>query len=360
MARRKSDIQADAPGQDSFLDVVANLVGIMIILIMVVGFAAKKAIVEAGPLAAIPAEESLGPLTEFPDAPPASSVNLEELEKQFVASIQETAAVEANIAETNAKIKREKFEVDFRRTERDKILNLISAAEQAIKEERGKLNGNQQQQFDLAQQLAAAKAKLEELDRLKTSVMQSTPSAGIVEHLPTPMAKTVFGKEMHFRLLGRRLSYVPWDEFIEKFKADAQQKVRKMADTPKITETIGPVQGYWMRYTLKRVDTKVAVPTGNAIQTRVQLDRFSLISENDDAGEPVEVALQPQSEIHSLLRGRDPNHTTITVWVYPDSYGEFRRIKQDLFKLGFLCAARPMPEGHPIGGSPEGSRSSAQ
>ena len=27
MPRRKSDIQADAPGQDSFLDVVANLMG---------------------------------------------------------------------------------------------------------------------------------------------------------------------------------------------------------------------------------------------------------------------------------------------------------------------------------------------
>ena len=43
--RRKSNSKAEAPGQDSFLDVVANLVGILIILVMIVSAHAKKAMI---------------------------------------------------------------------------------------------------------------------------------------------------------------------------------------------------------------------------------------------------------------------------------------------------------------------------
>ena len=35
--RRRARQIADEPGQDSFLDIVANLVGILIILVMIVG-----------------------------------------------------------------------------------------------------------------------------------------------------------------------------------------------------------------------------------------------------------------------------------------------------------------------------------
>jgi hypothetical protein len=56
----------------------------------------------------------------------------------------------------------------------------------------------------------------------------------------------------------------------------------------------------------------------------------------------------------------EPNRTTVTVWVYPDSFNEFRQLKADLFQRGYATAGRPMPEGHPIGGSPDGSRSAAE
>ena len=39
---------------------------------------------------------------------------------------------------------------------------------------------------------------------------------------------------------------------------------------------------------------------------------------------------------------------------------DYRTIKAELFKRGYLCAARPMPHGQPIGGAPDGTRSSAE
>jgi hypothetical protein len=67
-----------------------------------------------------------------------------------------------------------------------------------------------------------------------------------------------------------------------------------------------------------------------------------------------------QSEFATLVRSLDPNRATITIWVYPDSFQHYRAFKKYLFDRGFLTAARPLPEGHPIGGSPDGSRSAAE
>jgi hypothetical protein len=60
------------------------------------------------------------------------------------------------------------------------------------------------------------------------------------------------------------------------------------------------------------------------------------------------------------LASRKPRETVVTVWVYPDSFEKFRQLKAQLFAEGFLCAARPLPEGVRIGASPQGTRSSAQ
>ena len=77
-------------------------------------------------------------------------------------------------------------------------------------------------------------------------------------------------------------------------------------------------------------------------------------------GPPLSEALRDGSGFLERLSGHDPNRTTVTVWVYPDSFNEFRALKAELFRRGYLAAGRPMPAGHPIGGSPDGSRSAAQ
>ena len=53
-----------------------------------------------------------------------------------------------------------------------------------------------------------------------------------------------------------------------------------------------------------------------------------------------------------MLGAFNPNAVTVTVWVYPDSFPEFRELKEELYQLGFLTASRPMPDGQPISGSP--------
>jgi hypothetical protein len=77
-------------------------------------------------------------------------------------------------------------------------------------------------------------------------------------------------------------------------------------------------------------------------------------------GETIDEAMDPQSNLRAVLARHKSRDTTITLWTYPDSFGEFRRLKKELYLLGFPIAGRPLPADAPIGGSPRGSKSAAQ
>lgn len=340
MTRRKPP-STEAPGQDSFLDIVANLVGILIILVMVIGVRAKDAMLEAAPVAV--------------NDEAAAQAEIEVADAMKVAH-----AVEQDIQQLKSKINREAFEIEYRRKERDKIQLILATAEQALAEKRGELDTEQQRQFDSQRELIAARAELSGLQRSVQAAEGSIPKTAIIEHLPTPMAKTVFGKEIHFMLSAGKITYVPWDELVDKLQDEARQKMWRLKDAAQITETVGPIGGFLMRYQLKRTQQTVTTRAGTAVQQRVELDNFVLLPVDESLGEPVAEAFLEGSKLHSVLVKNNPDKTTLTIWTYPDSFNEFRDLKQQLFSRGYLTASRPMPEGVPIGGSPRGTRSAAQ
>jgi hypothetical protein len=337
--RRNTPSQAEAPGQDSFLDVTTNLVGILIILVMVIGTRARQAMVQADP-----------------NQPAETGTAQADLEAARAA----TQAVEQDIHNIDTKIKRQDFESGYRAAERDKFLQLVTVAERDLEKRRHQLDGAQRAALDQQRALRQARTELEDLKAGRRSIDNSRPPPTVIEHLPTPLAKTVFGKEAHFRLLGGRLAYVPWEELVTQLKAEAPHKVWKLNDLSQITEVIGPVRGFRMQYTLCQTSRVAQVGRAIATERRVELDRFMLVPVSEDLGEPLAAALQPNSEFRTLLTGYDPNRTTVTVWVYPDSFQDFRTLKAELYRLGYLTAGRPLPAGRLIGGSPEGTRSAAE
>ncbi len=72
------------------------------------------------------------------------------------------------------------------------------------------------------------------------------------------------------------------------------------------------------------------------------------------------LALEQGSDFRRSLAKILPGRTTITIWVYPDGFDAFRQIRKELYRLGYTIAARPLPPGASISGSPEGSKSAAQ
>ena len=333
--RPNSDLES---GQDAFLDIVANLVGILIIMVMVVGVRTKEAWVEAA------------------DEVPQSTEDAAQLEAEKLAVEQMESDVHAIAAEAQ----RLGLTVAARRQERSRIQLLITALEKSLEERKGALDEDQRQEFELRERLAARQTDLAQLRRQAQATQDAASAPIVLEHLPTPMAKTVFGDEAHFRLLAGRIVEVPWDQLVQRLKQEAPDKLWKLRDAPSITETIGPIDGFRMHYTLRKVNGQTHQRTETVAQQRIELERFTLSAVPGVIGETVDAALAENSAFARAVARRDPRRTTITVWTYPDGFEDFRRVKQWLHDRGFLSAGRPLPEGFPIGGAPTGTRSAAQ
>jgi hypothetical protein len=93
---------------------------------------------------------------------------------------------------------------------------------------------------------------------------------------------------------------------------------------------------------------------------RYDLQSWELVPEFENRGETYEATKNPISEFSRSINRMSPGRTTITLWVYPDSFTLYRRLRNELSEKGFSIAARPLPDGMTIRGSPMGTQSAAQ
>ena len=335
--RRQDD--DSAAGQDSFLDIVANIVGILIILLMIVGLRAKNA-----------------PVTLSVPGPEQQAA-----QNDLKSELATEASLHADVLRTNEEIKNLLLAKQERFAERSQLALMQAAVEHKIRERRGQLDAAAQAEFDHGRSLAAAEARLEELrqEEQRAGSVQAAPIR--VETYPTPLSKTVNGRELHVQLRAGRLTVIPWDELLEELKSTFQQKIYKMQTQSELSDQFGPIGGFRVRYTMERHDVSMRTyeETGGG-GSYVRLKKFSLMPVSSQLGEPFNAALAEGSEFRQSLSRHRPDWTTVTIWTYQDSFDEFRRLRKELYQLGYAVAGRPLPEGMPIGGSPEGTRSAAE
>ena len=339
--RRKRD--DSAPGYDSFLDIVANLVGILVILIMVIGVRAKDAWTQS--TESLDVEEVAEVVEELPDVD-ASRAELATLTDQLDATHLSMVAVEKELGSQR----------DLQESLHDESVRL---QRKAISEQQ-KLKALEVESGELMESIRDAAEQLGKFQDEREQIERDRNAPAVIQHFPTPLAAAVFGREEHFRLLNGRLAHVPLNELTAQLRSEASRKVWKLEDSPTITETIGPLEQFSLRYTLLKREERIQTPSGVVRRQAVELDRFILIPASQEIGVPLHEALRSGGDFDRRLRDLVPSETTITVWTYPDSFGEFRELREYLRKRGYLTAARPLPSGHPIGGSPRGTRSAAQ
>lgn len=344
------------------MDVVANLVGILLIVVMLVGLRTKDVLVERERQAALAEAKE-----DAPAAPPASTAPTSEVAAAPEAALQEAAAIERTaddiereMQELARQIKLESQTVELRRAERTQVQMILASAKVEIDSRAQKLDAARRESLDLVAKVHEANAKIVDLSRARSSVESQVDRPVPLPHVPTPMAQTVFGRELHFRLKDDRLLYVPWDAMVEELKIDAEKNAWKLRDSPRIEERIGPFEGYRMEYALVRKAHVREHAGGVATMQSIELESFTVEPIEEPAGEPIEVALSPESDFSRRLGQVSPKAYTVTLWVYPDSFRRFREIREALMQKGFLTASRPMPADQKIGGSPSGSRSMTQ
>jgi hypothetical protein len=330
--RRPVADESNAIGSDSFLDVVTNIVGILIILVMVVGMRAKNA----------------------PPVEAADQASPRSIDPQIEALAAQAADVHRDIYQLHQQATSVEQELALQEAGRNQLAVIVAAAEQEIDERKAKLDSAKREQVEQQLQMKSA---LAELDLVRGQIEQAAavrPRSVEIKTYATPISKTVFGKEIHFQLAGGRIAYIPIEELFELARDETRRNMTRVAELTNRVMTVGPKQGFEMHYT---VDVTVHERQG---QMTIGSKEWQVIPVQSPLGESIDEALGSDSNFRHMLARGSPKDATITLWTYPDSFPEYRVLNDELHRLGYASAGRPLPKGFPIGGSPHGSKSAAQ
>jgi hypothetical protein len=336
-------------GQDSFLDIVANLVGILIILVVVVGAQAKVAWKPSEPV-----EDRSAEITELAES-------LEKKRDQALRLDRDNELLEEEIH------KQAVAAIHLNQVRHEMLLQ-IEIAEQLLAEKKEaqqqKLTDQQQAELALIDQERQLERRLAEINQsLRAVATVSQQKTEIIEHHPNPIAKTVFTEEIHFQIRGGKIVYVPLEELLSRMKSEVRAKVEQLRNSPSVISTVGPIQNFQLQYELIGEIVRQSTPNGVLERTVVHFNGFQLFPSSDDLGVPVAAALdggERMSDFRRILQRQTPQKTTISLWVYPDSFTQYNAVKHWLYQQGYQVACWPLDADKRISGSPSGFRTSAQ
>jgi nucleoid-associated protein YgaU len=331
MPRPKPEDVSSA-GQDSFLDVVTNIVGILIILVMVVGGRVQQIVLSAAPQARAKAAE---------------------LEREIEERDQAAALVESEVAELAEQARTVATAAAYAGESRVALATAVAAAKVELAKRKDSADKDRITAAEAASRRKELQAEIERCTLEAEGIAHAPVTAKEVLAYPTPIARTVTGEELHFQIDQGRIAYIPLVELFELAKTQTRRHSGSLSTMAQRIETVGPIQDFSLDYV---IDVKIDQARG---QVLVRSREWVVRPSGPGIGETLEEAIQPQSRFRRVLGDVRPD-TTVTLWCYPDSFEQFRALREELHRLGIPTAGRPMPEGAPIGGSTEGSKSVVQ
>jgi hypothetical protein len=328
-------------GHDAFLDVVANLVGILIILVVIVGSQSSQVIEQ------IETTESLAAYAE-----PEHLEQIEAVSRTAIAAARDSDKLERLIAIHDAKL-------EANRQKRAQLMDIVAVARQVVDEHRSTLDTKLAHTLKQKAEFEQGQARLASLRGERSSIDSQKAPTVAIEHLPTPMAKTVYHDEIHLQLKNNRISVVPIEVLLKEVAESAKMSLRGSGEGQQ-SEVAGPIRGWVAKHVIERRTGMATRGVQTQMVRSVQMLRIVFEPLNPNAGQTIDDVLSGRSEVDVELAGRNPDRTTVTTWVYPDSFATHRRLQEYLYHKGFATAARPLNQDDPIAASPGGDRSRAQ
>ena len=392
MSKRRAPPEEAEFGSDAFLDVISNMVGILIILILMAAFRAKQApVTDEELVAAVDATERLSDpdadrvvsgkalAAGLLDSPAASALPLtngradpepdldaeqaldderqrlltraaqfEELSRRLEAELQDKDVQPANSSLLAAQAKQQTSDLAL-----NKLKSVLSQSLQTHGQIKASLQAEQSE-------IAALQQRLDELNLELRSVAQQERKKEKLAHKVTPIGLLVQGREIFFRVVRGRISSVPMLELSSLVGDKIQQNRDWLIRNNRHTGQVGPIEGYVMKYEVVR---ELGGPLGDASlrpgMVKLEVPRFTVEPQLNLYDEKVSESLEPEGLFVRKL-AQTPPDTTVTLWIYPDSFAEYRQLSSFAQRHGFVVAARPLPTGLPITGSSHGSKSVGQ
>jgi len=391
MSRRAQRAELEF-GSDSFLDVVCNIVGILIILIVVVGVRLQRQPLPADPklaeqiAAAAAAAEALtakqnaavqtagqnrlslqNSLTSLETDERQLQQELQSITADSLAAQQETAGVRAKLTaqqtQRDTQGRREQKLAAERNATAARVASLqnsLKLSEQKHSELEAALRRTLDTEKQTQQKNRTVAVETLQLTEQLTAAQQQTQPADRLNHRLSPVTKPVESDDVHFRVDGGKVSIIPLQDLLDRLKDQVLARRSTIMRFNQFEGVVGPVGGYSMKYTVEKEGGSAleSLQTGD-LRVRVSVSKWQLQAEESLLQESVADALRPGSRFRQQLETCPPD-SVVTIWVYENSFEQFAAIRELAHGLRLRVAARPLPDGTPIVGSPNGSRSSAQ
>ena len=345
--RPRAPEEIGGDGQDSFLDVVSNLVGVLIILVMIAGTRARNVAADAA-------------LEQAAESPSAASTPQNAEQIAYVAAAKSLAETRQNVVrlqneteDLNARTLDVERQADAAEAEYRAVFQTLAEIDAEIELASRRRSDADKIAFDLKSEIFEKEKKRDDLRQEKDALAAARPQASVLENIPTPISRPVDGREGFFRLKNGRISHVPLNEFQERlrlyfknFRGDFENKT--------LEDKFGPSEGYSFHFFVDLEKRR----SGDEIVYSANFRYGECVPSGDELGEPVDEALSnPNSVFREKLLKYVRDDTTITVFVYRDSFEYLRDVKKFVFSSGYQLALRPLPDDAPIAVSPEGTQS---
>ncbi|MEZ6131011.1 MAG: hypothetical protein R3C59_20260 [Planctomycetaceae bacterium] len=404
MSRRSSDGEQEF-GSDSFLDIIANIVGILIILIVIAGVKVARQKDGGDRIAMLPVSAQQIPdeptgltvaptiwpwngqdtLTTTSEDPSAEQREAEARNSDLDRQISELTLNLRRLQQTAANSDRELQQLLESAQQQQQTLQLQANRRNSLFREQTRVSEDvfrlQQSVLSIDEQATAYQLTLTSLSKrhryvqgalqqvsMETQklreVLESVEGPAVdgerLNHRLSPVGESVVEDELHFRLSAGRIAHVPLMSLLDRLKEQVSSRRSVVMKFHRYEGMVGPVEGFRMQYIVERNSTSPlkALQYGqNAFH--ISVARWTVLPAETLEAEPVAAALRIGSRFRQLLEATDPQ-TAITVWLYPGDFQYFHQIREFAHGLNLRVAARPLPEGTQIAGSPNGSRSTSQ
>ena len=347
--RRRRDVPFSF---DSFLDVVANVCGIIIRLILVVWVGARS-------------YTALKHLAVSPEPPPEAVASAGEDDTpdppdgELAEERRALADVEAALLTQLRDLAEARGRVEQTGRERDAVAARRRAADDTLAGLRRAAGGER-----------TGAAALPPVEELKERLRRLSEEAKALEALPparralryrTPVSRPLDAEELMFECRRGRVTFVDVAALIEEVKRGLGDKAETLKRTWEVSDVAGPAGPFRLRYAVERLRDGLGAgapdPGGGF---RYGLSSWVVEPVTEARGETAAEALKPTSEFRQIVDHLDPRHAAVTFWVYPDSFAAFRRLRDYLYERDLVVAGRPLPEGAPIASSRHGTASRGQ
>jgi hypothetical protein len=336
---------------DSFLDVVANVVGIIIRLILVVWVGARS-YGSLHPLPAPAAPAAAAPRPATPQDP---------LEGEIERQRQELARLQARLLEQLRHLQAVQEDDSLTAGQ----LAGLSARRQQLDQERAALG---------RAAAGAGGGEAPSLADLRERCRKLTEEIRAVEKLPparkalryqTPVSQPVHTDELHFECRRGRVTFVDLAALLDDVRSRLDEHGKQLRTQWEVRAVAGPVGPFQLRYTVERERGLADAALGDGAPSaqggyRCGLSGWEVEPVAEPRGEAADAALAPHSEFRQIADALDPRQSTVTFWVYPDSFALYRQLRDYLYQREVIVAGRPLPDGVPIASSKHGTRSRGQ